>query len=311
MNYHAHDDNEDIAVHNKDNHSNHQHTLIAKQNNNAKTLKIILLMVLGFAIIEIFSGYMANSLALISDGFHMITDSFAIVIALIMANISNKPANQRFSFGYAKAEVLGGFINAIFMFGIIGYLFYESIMRIINPVENINGSLMLAIAFVGLVINCISLKLLHKDNHDNVNIKATMLHVMGDLLASIAAIVAAVIIKFTGYLMIDAILTILISILLMIPTFKLIKQTSMILMQSIPEQINFKEVGDCILHTSKDILNVHDLHIWHINYGHLSLTAHIKTKRKIDQNQLLSDIKKRLVEKFGIEHITIQIELEI
>lgn len=317
--------------HNKDHHCSHDdlshHNIDLEidkisKNSKSKSLKFILSMILFFSLIEIIGGYISNSLALVSDGFHMLTDCLAIFIAYVSSKISSKSANEKYSFGYARAEIVGGFINSLFMLSIIFYLFYEAINRLNNNSHEINGMIMLPIALIGLIINIISLKKIHHhscEEKHNINLKATIIHIIGDLLGSLAAIISGLIIYFYNIYIIDAILTLFIATILLLPTIKIIKNSIDVFMLKVPENIKSKEVGDYIFNLKHNLKNIqikelHDLHIWHINYDNFSLSCHLKIILKNNETKELNDlmikIQNGLDKNFQIKHSTIQFEIE-
>lgn len=309
MHYHLHNEfQHDAHAPN----SNHNHRLvktednIAKQKKSMKILKFVTILTFGFAIIEAVSGYLFNSLALLSDAAHMITDSSSLLLALIMAYFGSKPADDNHSYGHGRFEVLGALANGIFMLFVIGYIFIEAIKKFANP-GDVQAIPMLLVASIGLFINIAAFLILHRDKN-NMNVKAAALHVMGDLLASVAAIISAIIIYYTGYTIVDPILSLLISIILIPSTISILKKSTHILLEGVPDGINFYEVGDTLKEIS-NVKNVHDLHIWSLDSKNYALSAHITITNFNEWNKVLKNIQRTLFDKYNIVHVTLQPEL--
>lgn len=309
MQYHSHDEKH-VDAHSPN--SSHNHSMVKEENNIAKQkrsmriLKFVIILTFGFALIEAVSGYLFNSLALMSDAAHMLTDSSSLLLALIMAYFGSKPADNNHSYGHGRFEVLGALANGVFMLFVIVYIFIESLRKFANPGE-VNAIPMLIVASMGLIINIVAFLILNKDNH-NMNVKAATLHVMGDLLASVAAIVSAILIYYTGYHIIDPILSMLISIILIPATYSILKKSVHILLEGVPEDIDFYEVGDT-LKTIENVRNIHDLHIWSLDSKNYAMSAHVTITDFNEWNNVLKSIQKTLYEKYNIVHVTLQPEL--
>lgn len=273
--------------------------------NNKKSLSLILLVTFSFAFVEMVGGVWSNSLALIADSFHMLTDSFSILIALIMVHISQKPANTEFTYGHGRSEVIGALINGFLMVCIILFLIYKGIDRLINP-EEVKSLGIIIIASGGLLVNMFAIYLL-KDSH-SLNSKAALLHVFGDFLGSIAALSAGVIIYFTNLTIFDPIISLLVAFILIWPTYQIIKKSIRVLMEGVPENINYKEVGDSIK-SIKGVISLHDLHIWSMTSDHGSLSAHIQIKKIDEWHNILKDIQEMLSSIYEIDHVTLQPEI--
>lgn len=309
MQYHSHGEKHADA---HSPNSSHNHSMvkeednIAKQKRSMRILKFVIILTFGFALIEAVSGYLFNSLALMSDAAHMLTDSSSLLLALIMAYFGSKPADNNHSYGHGRFEVLGALANGVFMLFVIVYIFIESLRKFSNPGE-VNAIPMLVVASMGLIINIVAFLILNKDNH-NMNVKAATLHVMGDLLASVAAIVSAILIYYTGYHIIDPILSMLISIILIPATYSILKKSVHILLEGVPEDIDFYEVGDT-LKTIENVRNIHDLHIWSLDSKNYAMSAHVTITDFNEWNSVLKSIQKTLYEKYNIVHVTLQPEL--
>lgn len=307
--HHAHDDHAHDPV-NVANHDHcpslHIHDINKQKSSGRKKLAMIMTITFAFAIVEMVGGWFSGSLALISDAFHMLTDSSSLMLALIMAILAQRPADDKYSYGHGRWEIIGALLNGIFMIAVIVFLIYEGIDRILNP-RPVESTTIIWIATIGLLINIFAAWLLHSHSH-SLNTRGAFLHVLGDLLGSVAAIAAGVLIYFTGMTIFDPIISIVVALILVAPTYNLLKQTSRIILEGVPEHINYVEVGKS-LNEVENVLSVHDLHIWSMTSEHISLSAHVEIA-SIDQwEQVLADIQLMLSNKFQINHITLQPEV--
>lgn len=284
--------------------AHHQHYFESRQQS---ILAWAVACTLFFAAVEAVTGWLANSLALISDAGHMITDSAALGLALMAQYLSKRPPNARLSYGFARAEALAAFVNGLAMLLVIIWIAKEAIARLWQP-EPVAGGAVAIVAVIGLLVNIVVAWLLAKDNK-SVNTRAALVHVMGDLLGSVAAIVAGVVIYYTGWLHIDPILSLLVSVLILRSTLVVIKDSYHFLMEGVPGHIDYVQVG---LDISKidGVLAVHDLHVWEMSPGHSALTGHIEIAELASWPRILSDIKAMLLSQHNIDHITLQAELQ-
>jgi len=268
------------------------------------SLRIALIITFVFALIEFIGGFLTNSLALISDAGHMITDSFSLFISFLAQYLVLNLKNRRFSFGLYRLEVLAAFINSIFLLGVIAFIIFNGINRIIKPVV-VLGEPMFIVALLGLIVNIYIIFVLFKHS-DNLNIKSALLHVITDTLGSIVAILASVIIIFTKFYQIDAILSIVISLLMIPSTFILLYQSIDIFLETIPKNIDYSEIIEKIKNID-GVLDLHDLHIWSIKPKDNILTVHIVKDQNIENSYLLNKVKE-ICELNSIKHFTVQIE---
>jgi len=306
--HHSHDQSshDEINIANHD-HCPHEHLAQVHQHKvqSRKKLSIIMTVTLLFAIVEFVGGWWSGSLALISDAFHMLTDSSSLFIALLMAIMAQKPADKQYSYGHGRWEVVGALFNGLFMIFVIVFLVYEGINRILNP-QPVESVAIMGIAAIGLLVNIFAAVLLH-DSH-SLNAKGAFIHVMGDLLGSVAALLAGVLIYFTGMTVFDPIISLIVSAILVFPTYNLLKSVLHILLEGVPEHIDYIEVGKEI-NKVKGVVSIHDLHIWTMTSEHVSLSAHIKIRTVEEWNTILSSIQLVLTEKYDINHVTLQPEL--
>lgn len=285
-------------------HAGHDHTAGA----NEKSLKIALGLTSSFLLVEFIGGIVTQSLALISDAAHMLTDVAALAIALVAIRIGKRAADSRRTFGYARFEILAAAFNAMLLFGAAVFIVYEAYLRLKAP-PDIQPTGMLVIAIVGLVVNVLAMKVLMGGKDASLNVKGAYLEVWSDMLGSIGVIIGAVIIKYTGYSWVDSVVAVLIGVWVVPRTWSLLKSSVNILLEGVPEEIEIEEVRTTLAGVP-GVLSFHDLHVWALSSGKVSLTVHLVNDDKVDaERAILPVVRKQLAEKFGITHITVQCEL--
>jgi len=273
-----------------------------------KKLKICILITGLVMLIEVIGGFLTNSLALISDAGHMFTHFFALIIsygAILCAGI--KVCHHR-TFGFYRAEILAALFNSLFLFGVTLWILIEGVRRLIHP-EAVLGQEMLLIAILGLIVNLITIKILHGSTGD-LNIRSAFFHMLGDTLSSVAIVIGAVIIYFTGFSYIDPLLSIGIAILILIWGWSLFRDSINILLEAAPKGINSDDVTKALLDGFPEIEEITDIHLWTITSNMYSLTLHLKFKSELtpfETKTLIIKIKQAVDEKFDIEHATIEI----
>lgn len=255
---------------------------------------------------EAVGGWLTNSLALIADAGHMLTDVAALSLTLAAIWFGSRPATARKTFGYYRLEILAAFVNGIALVLLSIWVIYEAALRWNAPPE-INGLRLTVIAVGGLIVNIIAAKLLHSDHKHDLNIRGAFLHVMGDLLGSVAAIVAGILIVTLGWVRADPVVSILISAIIIYSAWRLIVESVNVLLEGTPAHINISSVEGTILETD-GVEGVHDLHVWTISSGIDALSAHISHHDSVKHSDLLVEVRERLHERFGIDHLTIQME---
>ncbi len=278
--------------------------------NTSSTKKLLAFasaLTLGFAVVEIIGGYLANSLALLSDAGHMVTDSASLLFAFAASVMAQKAASVKYSYGYAKMEVVAALINGIVMFFVVGWIFYEAVERLANP-QPVEGGSVFIVASIGLLVNILVAWILSHDSK-NLNTRAALLHVMGDLLGSIAAILAGLIIYFGGPIQADPILSMFVSCLILNSSYSIIKKSLRLLLDGVPEDISYEEVGTT-LEEVPGVKSVHDLHVWNMDGNEIALSAHVTISDFQKWPEILSIARNQLEAKFGITHVTIQPEEE-
>ena len=277
-----------------------------RETSNTSLLGIALAITFSFAIIEAIAGYLAGSLALLSDAAHMVTDAAALGLALFAQIISRRPPSARHSFGFGRAEALAAFVNAIAMLILVAWIVGEAITRFYTP-HVVDGLMVAIVAAIGLVMNVIVAAILSRDKK-SVNTRAALVHVMGDLLGSIAALVSGVVIYFSGWMEIDAWLSILVALLILKSTFAILKESYHFLMEGVPLSIDYIAVGKD-LQAVKGVRAVHDLHVWEMSPNQPALIGHIEVDSLRQWPALMRRINAMLLERHGIDHVTLQPEL--
>jgi cobalt-zinc-cadmium efflux system protein len=287
-----------------DGDASHGHFIEAR---SQKALGIALAMTLLFALIEVVTGVMSNSLALISDAGHMVTDAAALGLALLAQLIAKRPPSSRHSFGFVRAEALAAFVNSLAMLALVGWIVYEAAHRLAHP-QAVQGGVVLVVAAIGACINLIVAYVLSRDS-DSINTRAALVNVMGDLLGSVAAIAAGGIIYFTNWVRIDPILSIFVSLLILKSTWGILRESYHFLMEGVPHGIDYLQVG-AELAEVEGVLSVHDLHVWDMSPGHPALIGHLEIRDLAEWPAVLQRVRTMLLEKHGIDHVTLQPEAE-
>ncbi len=257
--------------------------------------------------VEIIGGLMTGSLALLADGFHMFADAAAIGISLFAQWLSHRPASSHKTFGFQRVEIMAAFFNALLLLAMGLGILYESYERFQTPV-NIRADLMLLIAVGGLLINIISASLLHGDHQHNLNIKGAYLHVLGDLLGSAGAILAALAVLTFNWTAADPLISMLIALLVIRSAIGLLWDAIRILLEGCPSHLNVEDIRREILDCS-GIQAVHHLHVWNINMQRTVLTAHLEVTPESFSGETLNRVQQMLKSRFGLNHVTIQLEL--
>ena len=270
-----------------------------------RRLLLALALTLGFAAIEAVAGWHADSLSLLGDAGHMLTDSLALGIAALAAVLARRPPTPRHSYGFARSKTLAAFANALFMLLLIAALIWQSVQRLDAP-RAVDADTVTVVALIGLAINIVVATMLAGHGHD-LNTRAALLHVIGDLLGSIAALASGVLIKLTGWMPIDALLAMLIAGLIAASTLSLLRAAMHTLMNGVPRTLSLPEVGR-ELAAVDGVGGVHDLHIWELDDQRIALSAHVSLRDMGDWPRVLARLQQCARTRFGIDHPTFQPE---
>ena len=285
-----------------DGDAEHGHFIEAR---SQKALAFALALTLLFAVIEVVTGFMANSLALISDAGHMVTDAAALGLALLAQLIAKRPPSSRHSFGFVRAEALAAFVNCLAMLALVGWITWEAAHRLADP-EPVQGGIVLVVAAIGGGINILVAWVLSR-GAQTINTRMALVNVLGDLLGSVAAVAAGAIIYFTGWVRIDPILSIFVALLILRSTWDILRESYHFLMEGVPHHIDYLQVGADVAEVD-GVLSVHDLHVWDMSPGHPALIGHLEIRSLAEWPATLRAVKAMLLEKHGIDHVTLQPE---
>ncbi|MBR9814045.1 cation transporter [bacterium] len=279
----------------------HAHT------SSIKTLLLALIITTGFAVVEAVTGWLANSLALIGDAGHMLTDSLSLAVGALAAWASKRPPTARLSYGWQRTEVLGALFNVIFMYAIVAVIIYAAIKRLIDT-PDVEGGSVLLVGTLGLLVN-IGVAWLLSRGEQTLNTRGAMLHVMGDLLGSVAAVGSGIVVLATGWMPIDPILSILICVLILVSSTKLLMETLRVVMAGVPPGLSLDRIRQDLVEVHPAIVGVHHLHVWEVSSSTRALSAHIEMDSLDEWQSALDAAAEYLAREFNIDHPTLQPEL--
>jgi len=277
---------------------------------NLKRVTIALVLTGAFMVVEVIGGIISGSLALLADAGHMLTDTMALALAAAAFHVSKRPAGGNLTYGYQRFQILAAFVNGLSLLLVVGWIFYEAVQRFVTPRE-ILGETMLTVAAAGLVINIISFAVLHSGDQENLNIRGAALHVAGDLLGSVAAIVAAVVIIYTGWTLIDPILSIAVAFLILRSAWVLVKRSAHVLLEGAPDWLDVADLRDQIAAKVPGVEGIHHVHVWGLTPQQLMLTMHLQLAEDApSQSAVVRGVKEYLRDEYGIGHSTIEVEID-
>ncbi len=283
----------------------HDHTSIP--NGTSRTLFWAMIITGTFMVVEFVGGYLTGSLALIADASHMLIDAAALALAWGAARMAMKPPDIKRSYGYQRFQVIAAFVNGLTLLVLVSWIIFEAIERLFTPSEVLAGP-MLVIAVIGFLVNLVVFSILHRGNRDNLNVQGALLHVLGDLLGSVAAISAAIIIIYTGWMMADPLLSLIVAALILRSAWSLVRKAAHILMEGTPDGINIDSLKSDLMEEVNGLEDVHHIHVWLLTSDQPLLTMHVKIYDMARAGAILLDIKDYLRRQHGIGHSTIQIE---
>lgn len=298
--------NESKHTHHSHVHHHHGHSH-GHEELSTRSLLLVTLLNLTITVAEFIGGFLANSLALLSDAVHNLGDTIAIVLAYIANRVSKRQANEQKTFGYKRIEIIAALFNSLVLIVIIIFLFREAYVRFFNP-EPIKGLVMFIVATIGLLANLFSVVLLKSHSGHNINIKAAYLHLLGDTISSVAVIIGSILIYFFEIPWVDPLITILIGIYILKETFGILKETLSILMQSTPKSLSIPEIQNK-LEQIEGVDNIHHVHIWNLNDSQIYFECHAELTKDLKLSEttaIYEEMKEKLSKGFHIYHITIQ-----
>jgi cobalt-zinc-cadmium efflux system protein len=282
----------------------------AHNNSNMRRVVIALVLTGTFMVVEVIGGILSGSLALLADAGHMLTDTMALALAAVAFQVSKRPADTTLTYGYQRFQILAAFVNGLSLLLIVGWILYEAVNRFIAPRE-VMGETMLIVAVAGLVVNIISFTVLHGGDRENLNIRGAALHVAGDLLGSVAAIVAAVVIIYTGWMQIDPILSVAVAILILKSAWVLVKRSAHVLLEGAPEWLDVDAMREHLIGKIPELASIHHVHVWGLTPQDLMLTMHVCVSTQPENpTDVIRRVKAQLREEYGIGHSTIEIEVD-
>jgi len=277
---------------------------------NLRRVMIALILTGTFMLVEIAGGIISGSLALLADAGHMLTDTMALSLAAMAFHVSKRPPDGTLTYGYQRFQILAAFVNGLSLLAVVGWILFEAVSRFINP-RDVLGEMMLVVAAAGLVINLISFAVLHTGDRDNLNIRGAALHVAGDLLGSIAAIVAAIVIIYTGWTLIDPILSVAVAALILKSAWSLVKRSAHVLLEGAPEWLNVEMMQERIVANVPGVGEIHHVHIWGLTPQQLMLTMHMTLSEPVrSQSHVIRSVKSFLKKEYGIGHSTIEVDVD-
>ena len=276
-----------------------------------RRMLLAMLLTGGFTLAEAVAGLLSGSLALLADAGHMLTDTAALAIAWLATRLSQRPPDRLRSYGYQRLQVIAALLNGVGFIAIVAWILVEALQRLRQPLEVLGGP-MLVVAVLGLLVNLLVLALLrhghaHARHHD-LNLRAAMLHVIGDLLGSVAAIAAAGVILVTGWMPIDPLLSVLVALLILRSALAVVRQSLHILLEGTPEDFDRAALERALVRAVPGVTGIHHIHVWSLSPEHPLLTMHVDVADLGDYHRTLLDIKRVLSEDFAIHHATVQIE---
>lgn len=263
----------------------------------------------GFMLVEIAGGLVAGSLALLADAAHMLTDFAALALAWFAFRISLRPADWKRTYGFDRLQILIAFVNGLALFVIAGWIVYEAVERILRPPE-VDGGILLGVAVLGLAVNAVSYWLLHGAG-DNLNARAAALHVMGDLLGSVAAILAGIVILASGWTPIDPILSVLVALIILRSAYQVVFESGHVLLEGAPNAVDTRKIAPDLVANVAGVEEVHHVHVWSITQERRMVTLHACIGAAGDPEILIQRIKQRLKDHFDLDHATVEIERDV
>jgi|UniRef100_A0A7C4ATQ4 cobalt-zinc-cadmium efflux system protein len=287
--------------------SSHDHAKAGNKDRGSKRLFFAFLLTGGFMLVEIVGGWLFNSLALLADGGHMLTDALALGMAWVASRLGQRSASDTHTFGFRRSEILAAFLNGLLLWVMVAFIAYEALERLADP-KQVQGLGMLITASIGLAVNVLLILVLAKDRHETLNLRGAFLHVLSDTLGSVGAVAAAIAIMTAGWYWFDSLISLVICALIVYSTIGLLRESTHILMEGAPSRIDVKEIEQAI-HELRGVCCVYDLHVWSIATDQAALSAHVVMRdSNLDRQTLLNDINRLLRERFLISHSTVQLE---
>ncbi|MGW5569737.1 cation diffusion facilitator family transporter [Nocardia thailandica] len=296
---HAHDNNANA-------HHGHGHSHGVSADADRRWLVLALGLIVAFMAVEVIVGVMAQSLALLSDAAHMLTDAASIVLALIAIRLAKRPARGRFTYGFKRAEILSAQANGITLLLLAAWFLYEGVQRLVNPPE-VSGPLVLITALVGIVVNIVAAWSISQANRTSLNVEGAFQHILNDLYAFIGTAIAGAVVWLSGFARADAIAALVVAVLMAKAGWSLVRESGRIFLEAAPAHLDPDQIGSRLASVPQ-VSEIHDLHIWQITSGQPSLSAHVLVADAADCHSVRSGIESVLHDEFGLEHTTLQVD---
>lgn len=290
--------------HHDNDHHDHSHAASPRGRKLLYALGLTLLMLVAEAV----GGWWSGSLALLADAAHMMVDALALLLSFVGARMALRPADAQRSYGYGRLEVLAGFVNALVQFVLVGFIAYEAIGRLLHPGSILSG-IMLGVASVSLLVNLLVWRILHGHADDDVNMASATLHVLGDLLGSAGAVLAALAVRWLGWNWADPALSLVVSVLILGGAWRLLRKSAHILLEGVPEDLDVAEVERTLREADERICDIHHLHVWQLASGSRMATVHAQVRETAESAAAITVIHGLLRQRFGILHVTVQVDV--
>ncbi len=284
----------------------HDHAPVATMDNRRRIL-VAAVLTCGYMAAEAVGGFLTGSLALLADAGHMLTDSVALVLAYVAYRMGDKPGTSRMTYGFDRLKILIAYTNGLTVLAIALWIVIEAVGRLMTPAAVLGGA-MFVVAAIGLVVNVVVFFVLHGGDRESLNLRGAILHVLGDLLGSVAAIAAALIILATGWYPADPILSMLVAVLLVTSAWRLMREAGLILLEGAPQHVDRNAVARDLEKNAEGVADVHHMHVWTLDGKQLLATLHARLTGNADAERSIAAIKNRLSEKHGIHHATVEVE---
>ncbi|MGX6648630.1 cation diffusion facilitator family transporter [Maricaulaceae bacterium MS644] len=285
--------------------AHHHHAAVSET--NERRVLIAAVLTGGFMLVELMGGLITGSLALLADAAHMLTDFAALFLAWLAFRLSRRPADASRTYGFDRLQILAAFANAVTLIVLVIWIGAEAVMRLLDP-EPVLASGMLVVAALGLAVNIAAFAVLHGADRENLNIRGALAHVMGDLLGSVAALIAAGVILATGWTPIDPLLSLLIACLIAVSAVRLLRDSGRVLLEAAPRGVDPEAIRADLMAQVAGVEDVHHLHVWCLTPERPMATLHVRVHETADVSETLSAVKRRLTQEFGLNHVTVEIE---
>lgn len=288
-------------------HGSHDHGQMAVHANNEKRMGLAALLTGSFMFVEVVGGIVAGSLALIADAAHMLTDFAALGLAWFAFRLARRPADWKRTYGFDRFQVLVAFANGLTLLALAAWIVYEAIVRLMGE-PHVSGEIMVGVAIAGLLVNIAAFLLLRGADRENLNVRGAAVHVLGDMLGSVAALVAGVIILWTGWMPIDPLLSLVVAVIIIRSGWHVVAASAHILLEGAPKELDTRDIAPDLADNVPGVEDIHHVHVWSITQARRMVTLHAVIGDGADAYTVIQDIKARLKTKFKLDHATVEIE---